>query len=129
MYFQAETLKEMLIRFRQNNEANNITGMMLFSEGSFLQVLEGEDNQMDTLIKKIKKDPRHHSLVQIAAGSLKERMFGKWSMSFKAVTPETFKDLKGYINPWDPDFFAELPDQQHPALAILKTFAQNTRMR
>lgn len=128
MYFQPETLKEMLIKFRQNNEANHITGMMLFSDGSFLQVLEGEGDQMDILIKKIKRDPRHHSLVQIAAGSVEERMFGKWSMSFKAVSPEMFKDLKGYINPWDPDFLAGLPDAQHPILAILKTFAQNSRM-
>lgn len=99
----------MLIRFRKNNETNHITGMMLFSEGYFLQVLEGEDGNIDTLIRKIKKDSHHHSLVQIAEESIMERSFGKWSMSFKAVTPETFKDLKGYINPWDPDFLAELP--------------------
>lgn len=118
----------MLVKFRSNNEANHITGMMLFSEGAFLQVLEGEDGKVDALIKKIKKDPRHHSLVQIAAGSITERMFGNWSMSFKVVSPEIFKELKGYINPWDTDVFAGLPTEQHPALTILKTFAQNSRM-
>lgn len=130
MYFQPETLKEMLVNFRENNEANQITGMMLFSDGSFLQVLEGEDNKVDALVKKIKKDKRHHSLVQIAEESITARSFGKWSMSFKVVSPEEFKDLRGYINPWDPEFLSELPaDQQHPALAILKVFAQNSRMR
>lgn len=129
MYFQPETLKEMLVNFWTNNEANGITGMMLFSDGSFLQVLEGEDDQVDALVKKIKKDSRHHSLVQIAEESISERSFGKWSMSFKALSPEEFEDLRGYINPWDPDFLAALPaDQQHPALGILKAFAQNSRM-
>lgn len=130
MYFQPEMLKEMLISFRKNNEANGVTGMMLFSDGSFLQVLEGENNIIDTLIKKIKKDSRHHSVVQIAEGSITERNFGKWSMSFKTVSPEEFKELKGYINPWDPNFLSEMPyNPQHPALDILKAFAQNSRMR
>lgn len=49
---------------------------------------------------------------------------------FKAVSPEAFKGLRGYINPWDLEFLSELPsDQQHPALDILKVFARNSRMR
>ncbi|RYE23739.1 MAG: BLUF domain-containing protein [Sphingobacteriaceae bacterium] len=128
MYFQPETLKEMLVSFRQNNEINHITGMMLFSNGSFLQVLEGEDDKIDSLIKKIKKDNRHHSIVQLAEGSITERNFGKWSMSFKAISPEMLKNIEGYINPWDPDFVENLPSDEHPTLAILKVFAQNSRM-
>lgn len=129
MYFQPEMLKEMLISFRKNNEANHITGLMLFSEGNFLQVLEGEDSDVDTLVKKIKKDRRHHSIVQIAEDAITERNFVTWSMSFKVVSTDAFKDIKGYINPWDPDFFAKLPDDEHPAFSFLKTFAQNSRMR
>ncbi len=129
MYFQPETLKEMLTGFRINNEANHITGMMLFSDGNFLQVLEGEEKDIDVLIKKIKKDPRHHSLVQIADSVTQERIFSDWTMSFKVNSVEEFRDLKGYVNPWDPNFFDRLERDGHPALAILKVFAENSRIR
>lgn len=128
MYFQPETLIDMLTSFRKNNLLNHITGMMLFSEGSFLQVLEGPDKELDALVKKIKKDSRHHSLVQIVSDTIQERIFSDWKMSFKINSPEAVKNLAGYVDPWDPDFLAGLRSEQHPALSILKAFAQNSRM-
>lgn len=130
IYFKPETLETMLVKFRKNNEANHITGMMLFSEGTFLQVLEGNDVDIDTLIKKIEADRRHHSIIKLGSGKIEERIFPNWSMGFKVATAEEFKDLKGYIDPSSPDFFpATQSGDVHPAIAILKTFAENNRMR
>jgi hypothetical protein len=128
MYFQAEKLKDMLVKFRKNNEASGITGMMLFSEGTFLQVLEGEDRQIDTLVKKIKKDSRHHSVIQLDAQAITTRIFPNWSMCFKIASAEEFKEVKGYTNPADPDFFPAGHEDLHPAIALLQRFAQTSRM-
>lgn len=129
MYFQKETLKDMLVSFRKNNEANGITGMMLFSEGIFLQVLEGEDRKVNTLVRKIRKDARHHSVVQLDEKAITRRIFPNWSMGFKVASAEEFKDLKGYANPADTGFLPTNDGELHPALAILEKFAENMRMK
>ncbi|RYY20651.1 MAG: BLUF domain-containing protein [Sphingobacteriaceae bacterium] len=128
MYFQAETLEEMLNGFRIKNETNQITGLMLFSEGSFLQLLEGAEHVLDALIKKIRKDKRHHSVVQIATGTIPNRIFSDWHMCFKVALPAEFKDLKGYLDPWNPEILNKLRSEEHPELGILKAFAQNSRL-
>jgi hypothetical protein len=123
MYFREETLEDMLIHFRKNNEAWQITGMMLFSEGTFLQVLKGEDKDIDALVKKIKKDQRHHSVIQLETKKIETRIFPKWSMGFKVASPEEFKEVKGFANPADPNSFPAGKGELHPAMNLLKSFA------
>ncbi|MVN23070.1 BLUF domain-containing protein [Mucilaginibacter arboris] len=128
MYFQTGMLETMLIHFRKNNEANKITGMMLFGDGIFLQVLEGNDRDVDTLIKKIKKDNRHHSVIQLDCQTIEERIFPDWSMGFKVASAEDFTAIKGFADPASPNFLPAQKGEQHPALSILKRFAESTRM-
>lgn len=127
MYFREETLEEMLVHFRKNNETYQITGMMLFSEGIFLQVLEGEDKVIDALVKKIKKDKRHHSVIQLDTKTIETRIFPNWLMGFHVASTEEFKGVKGFANPADPNSFPADQQGLHPAMALLKSFAEGMK--
>lgn len=124
IYFKKETLETMLVNFRINNEANQITGMMLFSEGTFLQVLEGNDQDVGNLIKKIEKDKRHHSLVRLDSQQIQQRIFPDWSMGFSIASADEFNEVKGFAKLSAGIFNPANIWSQHPAIIILKRFAQ-----
>lgn len=126
MYFKKETLEKMLVNFRINNENNQITGMMLFSEGLFLQVLEGNDQDVDKLLKKIEKDKRHHSLVCLDSKPITQRIFADWSMGFSIAPADDFKAVKGFADP-SAQLFHTANQEQHPAILLLKKFAQGIK--
>jgi hypothetical protein len=47
------------------NKPLGITGMFLYSDGSFFQVLEGEAATVDALYEKLDRDKRHQQLTLI----------------------------------------------------------------
>lgn len=68
---------------RAENLENGITGILLYKEGSVLQVLEGEHRRVKDLYRRIKRDSRvSNSLVLIERFSLK-REFAQWSMGYR----------------------------------------------
>ena len=50
---------------RSNNLRGELTGMLLYCEGSFFQVLEGEEEAVRSVYRSIEKDPRHEDMVKI----------------------------------------------------------------
>ncbi|MDD2816840.1 MAG: BLUF domain-containing protein [Thiotrichaceae bacterium] len=64
-----------------NNQRNEITGVLLFIQGIFFQILEGKPKDIDVVYGKILKDPRHNEILCLKAEEhLKTRMFPEWSM-------------------------------------------------
>ncbi len=91
-----EDLKKILLKSRQNNEARNITGLLLYHEGSIIQVLEGEKEQVLPIYQTISHDPRHKGVIELLSGELEERNFPNWSMGFRAISSSEFMELTGY---------------------------------
>jgi len=60
-----EELMELLDVARWKNAELGVTGMLLYCEGSFFQVLEGEAETLERLFAMIRKDPRHHRITKI----------------------------------------------------------------
>ena len=77
-----EELAQILGSARENNGALGITGMLLYHEGSFLQVLEGEKSAVEALFAKIEKDERHTETLVLLRADVEERSFRRWSMGF-----------------------------------------------
>jgi hypothetical protein len=117
-----EELAELLKISRRNNEAKNITGVLLYGDGSFIQVLEGSVNEIEFAFESIKADKRHNNITHMISGELPERNFPDWKMGFISLNKEKFKKLEGYINPANPDFLKDEPLQT--PISILKTFAK-----
>src|SRR5271165_4380396 len=82
----AEELADILEMARDNNAAEGITGMLLYRNGHFLQVLEGPEERLGRLVEKLKRDPRHRNIRILLDGSIPARAFGTWSMAFQDVS-------------------------------------------
>lgn len=65
----------------KNNQQNEITGVLLFIQGIFFQILEGKPKDIDKVYGRILKDPRHTEILCLKAEEhVKTRMFPEWSM-------------------------------------------------
>ena len=83
--FKEHEIPAFLDKIRTANASQNITGMLLYIEGGFFQVLEGEPVAVDAVYRKIKADPRHERLTLIIREPILERSFGEWTMGFEAL--------------------------------------------
>ena len=81
----APELEQMLAESRVRNKAHGITGVLLFVEGAFLQILEGEKVDVDDLMGRIERDARHHDIKVFYEQEVDERAFASWSMAY--LTP------------------------------------------
>ena len=84
--FSEADLWEMLCLFRHNNEEHDLTGMLLYGNGKFVQLVEGPDASVDSLIEQIRKDGRHADIQTLSEGPILERLFPDWSMGYKRLT-------------------------------------------
>lgn len=75
-----EALLAILRKSKAENSANGITGVLCFSGGIFLQLLEGGRQQVNTLYNRIAADSRHRDVVLLSYEEIGERRFAGWSM-------------------------------------------------
>ena len=73
-------LVAILKKSKANNVGHGVTGVLCFSAGIFLQVLEGGRSPVSALYNKIANDPRHHDVVLLSYEEIGERSFAGWSM-------------------------------------------------
>jgi hypothetical protein len=94
-----DELLELLAQARESNRQRNITGMLLYGEGNFLQVLEGEAEDVDAVYAAIRKDARHHHLYLIEREAIAARNFADWSMGFQRMSAADLRE-PGYAGLW-----------------------------
>ena len=63
--FQEKEIKDLLEKWKGRNGENNVKGILLYSEGHFFQVLEGEKQKILELYDLIKEDSRHKGVIQV----------------------------------------------------------------
>lgn len=68
---------------RRNNSKNNVTGILLYRNGEFLQLLEGDEINVHYTLKKIMDDQRHSDINIFFDKVVERRLFTNWSMAFK----------------------------------------------
>jgi hypothetical protein len=75
-------------RSRQNNKANDITGMLMFDGQRFAELLEGPRTAVLELIERIRLDSRHTHMEVLHHASIEERRFVRFSMAYVPVEEE-----------------------------------------
>ncbi|HVR76154.1 MAG TPA: BLUF domain-containing protein, partial [Planctomycetota bacterium] len=73
--FSQPALVKLLEKSHVNNAKRGITGMLLYKDGNFMQVLEGEEEAVRALYARIALDPRHRGLITLLQGPQAERQF------------------------------------------------------
>lgn len=91
--FSEEELTELLAIARTNNDRLGISGILLYADGNFLQVLEGEKSAVESLFDKISEDPRHRGVIRMISRQDSERNFNGWSMGFKRLSKDDALEL------------------------------------
>jgi len=91
-------LEELLIKIRALNKKQGITGMLLYNNLSFIQVIEGEKEKLIQLYEKISKDKRHENIVKLLEEPIKKRVFPNWSMGFEIINNKQTAKIPGYSN-------------------------------
>lgn len=80
--FDAPALAELLRASRARNAADGLTGMLLYHDGSFIQVLEGPEPAVRACYARIQRDRRHVRVTTVFEEEDGERAFAEWSMGF-----------------------------------------------
>jgi len=93
--FSAAQLTELLHKARVANAAVGITGMLLYSEGNFFQVLEGQASDVDACYARINLDRRHTKLTRIIREIISHRSFGEWTMGFANPERDALRAIEG----------------------------------
>jgi len=81
-------LEEMLAESRIRNRAHGITGVLVFVDGAFLQILEGEKDDVLDLMERIEVDPRHRGVKVFHEEMTGERAFASWNMAYLSPSAE-----------------------------------------
>lgn len=84
--FDEDDLSKLLGGARENNSAIDVSGLLIYHEGSFIQALEGDPATVEKLFEKIEADPRHENTRVLYRGEIDERSFENWSMGYKRAT-------------------------------------------
>jgi Sensors of blue-light using FAD len=84
-------LDDILASSRKNNLKAGITGVLLYIDGGFMQVLEGERRAVTETYARICKDQRHWNMGVLLDGDA-SRAFGEWSMGFLRPSREADND-------------------------------------
>ena len=84
----AAELQTMLEESRVRNRAYGITGVLLFVDGAFMQILEGEKEDVLGLMERIERDPRHSGIKVFYEEEVDERAFASWSMAYLSPSAE-----------------------------------------
>ena len=119
-----DEINNLLNKSNQYNVKHKITGILLYIDFDFIQVLEGSKEDVHFLFEKIKRDNRHRGIICVIDESIKKRQFSAWSMGFYSDSYQNLKDLKGFEN----INRALLRENKDEAVAIfLNTFLQSHR--
>ncbi|MGB7785166.1 MAG: BLUF domain-containing protein [Salinimicrobium sp.] len=115
-----EAIKEILEQSSRDNNKEGITGILLYSNGNFFQVLEGEEMAVLKLFEKIKQDNRHYDLITIFKKAISTPGFKTYQDQFLSLdTTYSPKDLELYasqVKKLDPEI-------QQSVKYILKNFS------
>lgn len=118
-----QEIRQILDTSVRNNTTRQITGMLLYSAGSFIQVLEGEAADVDEFMSRIERDTRHHSIIVLSRETVATREFAHWSMGFRGLSAQDAKSWPAYAPFFEFGFSAEkIGAKPGLALSILNTF-------
>lgn len=93
--FDRSDLVELLSFARNFNESHGISGMLLYVDNSFFQILEGSAEDLHALFARIEHDTRHAKVIKLLDVAIDKRTFSRWSMGYAKVTRQELATIPG----------------------------------
>lgn len=113
-------LESLLTQSRIFNKEHQITGLLLYSDGRFIQIIEGPEAEVRALYARIQEDTRHTQVVTIIDGPGPQRWFADWRMAFGRVDALELDQVLGVVENQKPLF---LPVENPHLQTLLHAFS------
>ncbi len=114
---QKNQLQQLFKQCITNNTEKGITGILLYREGTFLQILEGNKEIIQSIFATIKNDGRHNHISKILDREIQDRLFTNYQTGFSLLNKD--EDLNRLT-----DFLKSQEDtsHSHAILALISPF-------
>jgi hypothetical protein len=117
-------LPDILRASQKNNARDGVTGMLLYADGNFLQVLEGPPEAVERTFARIEQDRRHSQVIVMSDEPTTQRDFADWSMGLQHLGAEEAERFPEHARWFRYGFDADaIQAQPGMALDLLKLFA------
>ncbi len=123
-----DELKQILAQARSKNARLGVTGLLLYHDGSCMQLLEGSEPVVRGLYAHIAGDRRHRGCQTLLQERVTERLFPHWSMGFRNLSSPEVRSLPGYSEFLNVSALGEvLSHDPTRAQRLLQMFRRNLR--
>ncbi|MCX6215821.1 BLUF domain-containing protein [Spirosoma sp.] len=122
--FSQEQLTSILEKSQQKNRSLGVSGILLYFNGSIIQVLEGLEERVKDLYRVIQQDSRHTGLILMYSYPIAKRTFSDWSMGYKTLLASEYKQVRDQFQ-FVGDSALQVQKQDNVVLAILQRFYLN----
>jgi hypothetical protein len=124
--FTPEMLEDLLQQSRMKNAAHGITGLLLYRDGCFMQLIQGPVEAVRSLYASILRDPRHTEITTLQDERCNRPDFPDWSMGFRDLRSPAVRSLPGFSEFLDTPLTEEqLGDNASSARRLLMAFKED----
>lgn len=124
---QKAELKALLDQSRKNNRERQLTGMLLYASGSFIQALEGEERDVLEVYEAVQADPRNIGNIVLDQRRITDRLFRDWSMGYRDLS-ETSPTSDAYSDFLNRDLpMSEFAERRNEVIELLYSFKQHNQ--
>jgi hypothetical protein len=111
----------------RNNSKKNITGMMVYSGGNVMQVLEGEKDVVLDTFRLIEMDTRHKGIFILIEHEVVERQFASWSVGFQHLSKADLEKIPAAAHIFEARHEEVTKrGREGEVLALLKSFTERS---
>ena len=94
----SDKLESIYVKAKANNLKYDITGILIYKNQNFLQVLEGEENAVNQTYTRIVEDKRHKNIFEVINTNIEERIFQDYNFGFTIINnKQGLKNLYDYL--------------------------------
>ena len=91
--FSNAELEQLLLDAGTYNKSRDVTGVLLYCDGNFMQCIEGPEESVLDVYSLITASRRHKGLIEIQRTEIENRSFGSWAMGFASPRTAEFSNL------------------------------------
>ena len=112
----------------ERNRQNRVTGVMVFTVGTFFQVIEGEQRCIEDLYRKIENDTRHREVNKVLDEEIDVRLFKNWAMEMAEIKQGRSYSVTMEILEDEPKRAEEAPEHKSQLMRSLSLYYKNKRL-
>ena len=75
-----KVLESISLKSKTNNLEFDETGVLFYQNGKFVQIIEGEEESLNVLMKHIESDARHRNIKYLVNEDIQKHAFSDWNM-------------------------------------------------